>query len=152
MTDLALQPSVPRMSAATLAAFGARHSHWLLRVSLASVYLYHGITKLPALEAVGAMLGLPAAIVLLVALGEVGGSVLILAGGVVRDRLGDVLTRLGVITLTPIIVGAIMLVHWGQWSFVASATHPMGGAEFQVTLLLMQLYLLAIPRGLGRVG
>ena len=45
-----------------------------------------------------------------------------------------------------------MLVHWGQWNFVASATHPMGGAEFQVTLLLMQLYLLAIPRGLGRVG
>jgi len=32
-------------------------------------------------------------------------------------------------------------VHWGQWSFVPSASHPMGGMEFQVVLMLIMLYL-----------
>ena len=36
--------------------------------------------------------------------------------------------------------GAIALVHWGQWNFVASENFPMGGSEFQVTLLLVSLY------------
>jgi putative oxidoreductase len=39
-------------------------------------------------------------------------------------------------------IGAIVMVHWGQWSFVATDTHPMGGMEFQVVLLLMGLYYL----------
>ena len=39
-------------------------------------------------------------------------------------------------------LGAIAMVHWPRWSFVASDTHPMGGMEFQVTLVLVSLYLL----------
>jgi putative oxidoreductase len=34
------------------------------------------------------------------------------------------------------------MVHWGQWSFVASDSHPMGGMELQVVLLLIGLYFL----------
>ena len=37
----------------------AGHAHWFLRVALSSVYLYHGITKLPALEGMASMLGMP---------------------------------------------------------------------------------------------
>ena len=32
-------------------------------------------------------------------------------------------------------IGAIYLVHWGQWSNVPSETHPFGGMEFQTLLL-----------------
>ncbi len=31
---------------------------------------------------------------------------------------------------------------WPQWSFVPSESHPMGGMEFQVLLLLTSLYFL----------
>ncbi len=41
----------------------------------------------------------------------------------------------------PVMAGAIALVHWGRWSFVPSETYPMGGMEFQATLLLVALYL-----------
>jgi len=33
-----------------------------------------------------------------------------------------------------------VVVHWEQSSFVSTETHPMGGMEFQVLLLLMALY------------
>ena len=39
------------------------------------------------------------------------------------------------------IVGAIAMIHWGQWNFVPSESHPMGGFEFQAVLLLLMLYL-----------
>ncbi len=41
----------------------------------------------------------------------------------------------------PVIIGAIIIVHWGRWNFVPSETHPMGGFEFQTVLLLLMLYL-----------
>ncbi len=120
----------------------ARHAHWFLRVALSSVYIYHGITKLPALEGMANMLGLPVSIVLLVALGEMVGGALIMLGGFMSGDVRRWVTRFGVLIVTPIILGAIVLFHWGQWTFAPSATHAMGGMEFQVTLLLLQLYLL----------
>ena len=38
-------------------------------------------------------------------------------------------------------IGAIALVHWGQWNFLPSETHPIGGIEFQTVLILIMLYL-----------
>ncbi len=61
--------------------------------------------------------------------------------------LYDWMTRLGALILMPMMLGAISLVHWGQWSFAPSETHPMGGMEFQVTLLLIALYF--VLRGNG---
>jgi putative oxidoreductase len=37
-------------------------------------------------------------------------------------------------------LGAIAMVHWPRWSFVPSETHPMGGMEFQVVLMLLGLF------------
>jgi len=42
-----------------------------------------------------------------------------------------------------VLIGAIAMVHSGQWSFVPSETHPMGGMEFQVVLLLMAIWFVA---------
>ncbi len=54
--------------------------------------------------------------------------------------ISDLATRIGAALNVPVMIGAIAMVHWGQWNFVPSATHPMGGFEFQAVLLLVMLY------------
>lgn len=80
--------------------------------------------------------GLPYATALLVALAEVGGGAPVLSGALTRDWI----TRVGAAIFVPIMLGVIVMVHWPQWSFVPSETHPMGGMGFQVVLLLTSLY------------
>lgn len=121
----------------SLPASLAVHAHWLLRLGFASVFLFHGIGKLAAPVGFAEMMGLSLPIVLLVALVEVGGGLAVLVGGALRH---DWLTRLGALATIPVLLGAILMVHWGQWSFVATDSHPMGGMEFQVVLLLMAGY------------
>ena len=119
----------------------AGHAHWLLRATLASVFIYHGVLKLANLEANAEFLGLSISIVLLVALAETVGGALVLLGGVSKIAPSAAwLTRLGAAMIVPVMAGAIVMVHWGQWTFVPSQTHPMGGMEFQVVLLLIALY------------
>jgi putative oxidoreductase len=118
----------------------AAHSHWLLRIGFAAVFLFHGLGKLVDPAAFAAMMGLPLLVAILVALAEVGGGLAILGGGLVWR---DWLTRLGGLVTIPVLIGAIAMVHWGQWSFVPSETHPMGGMEFQVVLLLMAIWFVA---------
>lgn len=115
----------------------APHAHWFLRVSLASVFLYHGLGKFPQLSPMAEMMKMPVAMLFMVALAETVGGALILVGGFLKDWM----TRLGALLLVPIMLGAIFMVHWGQWHFKATESHPMGGMQFQVTLLLVSLYL-----------
>ena len=121
-----------------LSEFTATHAHWLLRVALAGVFIYHGVGKLAGIEQFAQMMNLSYAVALLVALAEFGGGVLVLLGGFTRSWV----TRLGASFFVPVLLGAIMMVHWGQWNFVANEAYPMGGSEFQVTLLLISIYLL----------
>ena len=52
--------------------------------------------------------------------------------------------------IAPALIGAIAIVHWGQWNFVPTESHPMGGFEFQAVLLLVSLYLVITGnRGIG---
>ena len=119
----------------------ARNVHWLLRGTLASVFIYHGLFKFTRLDAMSKMLGLPIVVVALVALAELGGGAFVVLGGLRRDGfVADLLTRLGGLMIVPVMIGAIVMVHWGQWSFVPSASHPMGGMQFQVALLLLSLF------------
>jgi len=112
-------------------------AHWFLRVAVASVFIFHGLGKFPNLGAMAAMMGMPVFMLLMVALAETTGGILILIGGFSKDWM----TRVGALMLSPVMLGAIYMVHWGQWHFKATETHPMGGMQFQVTLLLMLLYL-----------
>ena len=118
----------------------APYAHWALRLSVAGVFLYHGLTKFPNLGGMAAMMGLPVALLALVALAETAGGAFVLIGGFMNNTVGDLLTRLGGAAIIPPMLGAIAMVHWGQWSFVPSETHPMGGMEFQVTMLLIGIY------------
>ncbi len=119
----------------------AGHAHWLLRATLASVFIYHGVLKLVNLEGNAEFLGLSIFIVLLVALAETVGGAFVLLGGVSRVRPAAAwVTRLGAAMILPVMAGAIVMVHWGQWNFLPSQSHPIGGIEFQVVLLLVSLY------------
>ena len=127
-----------------------KNAHWLLRIALASVFVFHGVLKLMNLEAVAQMLPISYTEVVLVALAETGGGLLVLLGGFSDNRVSDLATRIGAALNIPVIIGAISMVHWGRWNFVPSETHPMGGFEFQAVLLLIMLFLVITGnRGLG---
>ncbi len=117
----------------------ARHAHWLLRFALASVFVYHGIDKFMGggIAEFSAAMGLPWLIGLLVALTEIAAGFLVVVGALSNGWV----TRLGALLVIPVMLGAIFMVHLGQWHFVATQSHPLGGMQFQVTLLLIALYL-----------
>jgi len=112
-------------------------AHWLLRIALASVFLFHGLSKYPNLAGLAQMLNMPTFMIFMVATAETLGGLLVLLGGGMKDWM----TRLGALMLVPVMLGAIFMVHWPRWSFTASDTRPLGGMEFQVVLLLVSLYL-----------
>ena len=116
------------------------YAHWFLRFALASVFLYHGLTKFPVAAMMADMMQMPIMMVYLIALTEVSGGALILVGGLMKL---DWATRIGGACTSVIMVGAISMVHWGQWGFMPSKSHPMGGMEFQVVLLCISLYFIA---------
>jgi len=121
--------------------FLIQNAHWLLRIALASVFVYHGALKLLNLEGFAQMLPISYLQVVLVALAETGGGLLVLLGGFRDDAVSDLATRVGAALNVPVMIGAITLVHWGQWNFLPSETHPIGGIEFQTVLLLIMVYL-----------
>jgi putative oxidoreductase len=127
------------------------NAHWLLRIALASVFVFHGVLKFMNLEGFAQMLPISYTQVVLVALAETVGGLLVLLGGFRNDRVSDLATRVGAAVNIPVIIGAISIVHWGRWNFVPSETHPMGGFEFQAVLLLVMLFLLFTGnRGVGQ--
>ena len=121
--------------------FVTSNAHWLLRIALASVFVFHGVLKFTNLEGFAQMLPISYTEVVLVALAETVGGLLVLLGGLNSGRLFDLATRIGAALNIPVIIGAISIVHWGRWNFVPSETHPMGGFEFQAGLLLVLLFL-----------
>ena len=117
------------------------YAHWLLRGSIASVFIYHGALKLMNLEGFAQMLPISYTQTVLVALAEFVGGGLVMFGGFSKSQLFDLATRIGAAFQIPVLLGAIALVHWGRWNFVPAENFPMGGMEFQVTLIFVALYL-----------
>jgi putative oxidoreductase len=125
------------------------NAHWLLRIALASVFIFHGWGKVMNLGGFSEMLGLPVAVIALVTFAELAGGIGIIAGAFTKDLI----TRLSGLALVPVLLGAIFMVHWGRWNFVPAEDFPMGGMEFQVVLLLMALYFLVMGNaGLSRTS
>ena len=116
------------------------HAHWLLRLTLASVFIFHGLGKVGNLEGMAQMMGMPVAAVAMVTFAELAGGIGIIVGAF----RGDLITRLSGLAIAPVMLGAIFMVHWGRWSFTPAEGFPMGGMEFQVVLLLIALYFLIV--------
>jgi putative oxidoreductase len=115
------------------------HAHWVLRAAFAAVFVFHGVDKLAAPGGFAEMMGLPLAVAVLVALAETAAGALVLVGGFGVDWA----TRLAGLLAIPVMLGAIAMVHWPRWTFVPAPEQgfPMGGMEFQVTLIAIGLCL-----------
>ncbi len=123
------------------------HSHWLLRVALASVFLFHGLGKVPNIPGFAEMMGLPVIVAGLVTFAEVAGGLGILLGAFTNSMI----TRLASVAMIPVLLGAIIMVHGPRWSFVPAEGFPMGGMEFQVVLLLLATWFLIMGNGEAKV-
>ncbi len=125
------------------------HAHWLLRIGLAGVFLFHGIGKVMDVWAFAQMSGLPTAVAALVTLAELAGGVGIIVGAFTNDLI----TRLAGLAMTPVMLGAVFMVHWGRWNFTPAEGFPMGGMELQVVVLLTALFFLVMGNaGLTRTS
>lgn len=116
------------------------NAHWLLRLALASVFLYHGLGKVANLAGFAEMMALPVLIAGLVTFAEIAGGLGILIGGLGKELI----TRLAALAMIPVLLGAIVMVHAPRWSFVPAEGFPMGGMEFQVVLILIATYFLIV--------
>ncbi len=121
------------------------HAHWLLRIGLASVFIFHGIGKAMALGGFAQMMGLPTPVAALVTLAELAGG----AGIIVGAFTNDLITRLAGLAIAPVMLGARFMVHWGRWNFTSAEEFPMGGMELQVVVLLTALYFIVMGNGAG---
>lgn len=123
--------------------FLSPYATWFLRISLASVFLYHGLGKVGDISGFADMADLNFFVALLVTLMEIGGGLLVLAGGF--PGFGkDWMTRCAGLLLIPPMLGAIFMVHLENgWDFMN------GGMEFQFVLLMLALYFAAVGNQSG---
>ncbi|MDZ7768090.1 MAG: DoxX family protein [Woeseiaceae bacterium] len=105
------------------------HVHWGLRLSLAATFIFHGVTKFPV---EGPMMGMPVAMVWMLAIAEIVAGIFLLAGAFGKE----ILTRLGGLIVIIVMIGAIVLVHAKNGFNVMN-----GGMEFQLLMLVTGLYL-----------
>lgn len=112
-------------------------AHWLPRLSLAAIFLFHGLGKFPAAQGMANMMGMPVALVYLLALMEVAGGVLILWGGAGPDWA----TRIAGLIFSVVMLGAIFMVHLPHgWNSINMGGGNEGkGMEFQVLILAVSL-------------
>lgn len=113
-------------------------AHWLPRLALAAIFLYHGDGKFPMAQGLADMMGMPVVMVYLLATMETVGALLILWGGIGPDWA----TRVAGLIFAVVMVGAIAMVHAQQgWNSVNMGTGNEGrGMEFQVLILCTALY------------
>lgn len=120
----------------------ARHlfpqAHWLLRLAVAPVFLFHGITRMGQTSDTEFMTGFTPALVQMLAGIEILAGVLVIVGGLTLAWF----TRLGAGLMILVNLLLIAAVHWPRWSFICTMDYPWGGMEFRVTLLLVAGYLL----------
>lgn len=114
-------------------------AHWLPRIALAAIFLYHGFSKFPGAEGLAEMMGMPVFIVYLLGVAEVLGGLFILLGGFGQDWA----TRVAGLIFSVVMLGAIFMVHLQHgWNSINMGGGNEGkGMEFQVLILFVSLFL-----------
>lgn len=106
-------------------------AHWLPRLSLAATFAYHAWPKLMDSAAMAEMMGMPAMMIMMLGVMEIGGAALILYGGTGTEWA----TQVAGLIFSAVMLGAIVMVHGANgWDFMS------GGMEFQVLILATSLY------------
>ena len=115
-------------------------SPWLLRLSLGTSFILHGIGKFPLppermvtwFESMGYMY--PEIVTSMVAVGEVAAGAGIILGGLVSGHVGNLITRLSAGAVVIIMIGAILIAH-SDWLI----TKKLFMSE-QIFLLILGLF------------
>ncbi|HKK64479.1 MAG TPA: DoxX family protein [Clostridia bacterium] len=111
-------------------------AHWLPRLSLAAIFIYHAFPKVAMTGDVSAMMGMPFIMVLLIGIAEIAGALLLLWGGIGPDWA----TRLSGLIFTAIMIGAIVMVHAQHgWNSINMGNNGGRGMEFQVLIIAVSL-------------
>lgn len=118
-----------------------KHGHWLVRLAVAGIFLFHGIDKIrggtPPQEMLDMMFKGSSALFWFTAILELLVGVGILAGGALAGNRGSAITRLAGLGAAIVMFGAIFIVHLENgWSFMNDGP---GGAEFQTLLAAVGL-------------
>lgn len=111
-------------------------AHWLPRLSLAAIFIYHGFPKVAMSGDVAAMMGMPVFMVFMLGIVEIGGSLLLLWGGIGPEWA----TRLAGLLFIVVMIGAIIMVHaqFG-WNSINMGDNGGRGMEFQVLIIAVSL-------------
>jgi len=111
-------------------------AHWLPRLALAAIFIFHGFPKVAMAGDVAAMMGMPVFMVLMLGVIEIGGSLLLLWGGFGSDWA----TRIAGLLFAVVMIGAIVMVHakFG-WSSINMGNNGGRGMEFQVLIIAVSL-------------
>jgi len=111
-------------------------AHWLPRLSLAAIFIYHGFPKIAMAGDIAAMMGMPTIMVLMLGAVEIGGALLLLWGGFGPEWA----TRLAGLMFTAVMIGAIAMVHaqYG-WNSINMGDNGGRGMEFQVLIIATSL-------------
>ncbi|MEL6647913.1 MAG: hypothetical protein AAGK79_06415 [Pseudomonadota bacterium] len=112
-----------------------RAVHWLPRIVLASVIAYQGFIKFPLAADDAVSAGVPYVLWILTALGEIAAAVALIAGGFMRNGLGDLMTRAGGLVIALITLAVIVVVYWAPplYIFLGNQLHLLmivGGIYF----------------------
>lgn len=88
-----------------------RAAHWLPRILLAGIIFHQGVLKLPLTIGAAESLGIPFVLYALAALGELAAGAALIAGGLMRSHYGDLLTRLGGLSVAFITFSVLVVVY-----------------------------------------
>ena len=126
-------------------------AHWIPRAAFGAVFLHKGYGKFfgMGLERFSQMMiapnfgvdgALAYAMAAAVGAAELFAGAAILLAGLLPGVARSLTTRLAGLAAVPVLAGAIFTVHWGRWAFSPAEGFPMGGMEYQVTLLALALW------------
>ena len=88
---------------------------YVLRLAITGIVFMEGIKKFPDLAAGAASFRVPVELWTLAAIGEIVGPIALLIGGLMRNTLGDLITRFGGFLIAIIVAAVIAQVYWGPW-------------------------------------
>lgn len=122
-------------------------ANWALRLSLSATFLFHAWDKFDAwpsfptwLAATAIVPAYPVPVAILVTVLEAVAGVGIIAG----IFLGSTVTRLAALAVIPVMIGAIVRVHWpigfNNIQITADGAMTFPGWEFNLALLAMAVY------------
>ncbi len=88
-------------------------AHWLLRLPISIIFFQQGVSKFPLSVEDASSYDIPFLLWSLAAIGEITVSVLIIFGGLLRNMLGDLISRLAGVVCVFILLGVIITTNWG---------------------------------------